>query len=668
MRYKMDYKELEAHRTVLLDLYRSLSETLSKEGDELSLELRKRQKNIEAEKFLLAIVGEAKAGKSTFINALLGEAMLPVGTLQATSEIIEIYRSKKKIIEVTFANGKKKVVVDDPPENEVVPILKKIASVQEEYRSIPIVQVNKFLIHHYQESRGQAVYNEKELENFISDPDLENIHNLDEEAFASKIRDYISKHLSCDEIPKSVRLGYPHDFSDFKYFRIVDTPGINARGGIEDQTKAFIDEADAVIYLHKAGPQESRALQNALENELPERVKDRLILVLTHKNQSYFYSPDDESEDEFERLLAQTANSYPDIGRDNIYFVDSLTELYLREQQLHEKTMDEITAIRKKNRQLRALTANCFEEADGNKYTFLGLLEKLANFDAIRKRIEKDAQNSASIQMKDFAYAIQEQHEVLENKISARIAPLKIKHKSPQIFAQKIQEQKDEMERMRSDNNRFTQELVAEFSPRDMNNKYYQEITQIANRFRTRIKEKNFNFDNDNTNTVRSYGDKLLEDYRDEMTRFVRSLNADFKKRIADKNVTEQDKYSITVPRISLDSTIWSRTLKAVEEKIKEQVVKESENKSCCDARETEIGRINASLLQNFWLEMVTPISNLVDRIIGLIQDRITQRVERFCSNYKRMFDEELDERQQYMEQLEKAKKTNEELKVEIAS
>ena len=93
----MDYKELKAYRTVLLDLYRSLSETLSKEGDELSLELRKRQKNIEAEKFLLAIVGEVKAGKSTFINALLGEAMLPVGTLQATSEIIEIYRSKKKV-------------------------------------------------------------------------------------------------------------------------------------------------------------------------------------------------------------------------------------------------------------------------------------------------------------------------------------------------------------------------------------------------------------------------------------------------------------------------------------------------------------------------------------------------------------------------------------------
>ena len=78
------------HRTVLLDLYTSLHQTLDKGAKSIDAGLRAAEKNIAAEKFLLAIVGEVKAGKSTFINALLGEAILPYDALQATSEIVEI--------------------------------------------------------------------------------------------------------------------------------------------------------------------------------------------------------------------------------------------------------------------------------------------------------------------------------------------------------------------------------------------------------------------------------------------------------------------------------------------------------------------------------------------------------------------------------------------------
>lgn len=109
----MDYEQLAAHRMVLLDLYKPLCEALDKEGDGLDSELKKMQQNIAAEKFLLAFVGEVKSGKSTFINALLGEAILPYDALQATSEIIEIYKSEKKEVRVAFANGEERVDEDD---------------------------------------------------------------------------------------------------------------------------------------------------------------------------------------------------------------------------------------------------------------------------------------------------------------------------------------------------------------------------------------------------------------------------------------------------------------------------------------------------------------------------------------------------------------------------
>ena len=403
----MAYKELKAHRTVLLDLYESLGKALDKEDDEMPGFITQRQENIAAEKFLLAIVGEVKAGKSTFINAILREAILPYDTLQATSEIVEIHHSDKKEVQVTFANGDTQAIEDDPqtPENEAVPFLKKIASINEEYRGLPIVQVNRFLIDHYSEAEGKAVFEKSELEDFI--PGLENIYKLETEEFGGKIRKYIAKNIACDEIPERVTLGYPHDFSESKHFRIVDTPGINAIGGIENQTKEFINQADAVIYLHNAKQLESKALRNALENELPERVKDRLILVLTHRSEKF---------DEHERILEETQRLYPKIGSDNIFFVDSLTELHLKA--FYGKSMDEINAIRRQDPQLRRLTSDCVEVADGNSNALLDLLEAQSNFTQIRERIERDAQNSASIQMKDFASAIQEEYEVLDQKIS----------------------------------------------------------------------------------------------------------------------------------------------------------------------------------------------------------------------------------------------------------
>ena len=232
------------------------------------------------------------------------------------------------------------------------------------------------MIDHYSEAEGKAVFEKSELEDFILG--LENIYKLETEEFGGKIRKYIAKNIACDEIPKKVTLGYPHDFSESKHFRIVDTPGINAIGGIENQTKEFINEADAVIYLHNAKQLESRALRNALENELPERVKDRLILVLTHRS---------EKVDEHERILEETQRLYPKIGSDNIFFVDSLTELHLKA--FYGKSMDEINAIRRQDPQLRRLTSDCVEIADGNKNALLNLLEAAVQFHADSQKNRK---------------------------------------------------------------------------------------------------------------------------------------------------------------------------------------------------------------------------------------------------------------------------------------
>ena len=663
----MNYKQLAGHRTVLLDLYKSLHTALGKEGERVDAGLRAAQKNIEAEKFLLAIVGEVKAGKSTFINALLGEAILPYEALQATSEIIEIDKSDKKEVRVTFANGTEQVVEDDlqTPENETVPFLKKIAAVKDEYRDIPVVQVNKFLMDRYSDRNKRAVFSEKELRDFIDDSELENVHKLETGEFARKIRQYVQSNISCAGIPKTVALGYPIEFLQSKHFKIVDTPGINAIGGIEDQTKNFINQADAIIYLHKVGQQESIAvgqqesiaLRNALENVIPERVKGRLILVLTHRSQI--------DEDERERILDATKSYYPEIGTDNIFLVDSLTELYLGE--FYGKTIDEVRAIRKENSQIRRLTADCFEMAEGDINEFLDLLEAQANFDEIRKRIERDAQNSASIQMKEFATDLKEEYEVIDNNISARIEPLRKKYQNPQSFASEIQKQKDETERMRRDYNEFTAELRDDFSPKNRNSRYYEKIYQIVNSFRNEINQKNFKPGEEPKN-VESYGEKLREDYYDKMTQFVNSLESDFKKRIEERAIGVQSNYSIAVPKVPLDRNFWQRGVKAAEKKIKELVAKESAEGSCCDSRSTQIKEIEEKLAQMFWERIKIPFLTLSQEIETEVQQQIDRLINNFCDRYERQFNEELQKRQRYMESLEGDRRTNEELGDEISS
>ena len=95
----MDYKKLSEHRQGLLGLYNSLEslcEDFRESGYEIDSILKDIQKNVAEEKFLLAIFGEVKAGKSTFINALLKEEILPSDVLQATSEIIEVQKIREK--------------------------------------------------------------------------------------------------------------------------------------------------------------------------------------------------------------------------------------------------------------------------------------------------------------------------------------------------------------------------------------------------------------------------------------------------------------------------------------------------------------------------------------------------------------------------------------------
>src|ERR1700750_3249003 len=67
-------------------------------------------KKLEEDRFHLVVVGEFNHGKSTFVNALLGERVLPVGVTPTTAAIQQLKYAEKPEAMVVFQSGKRDVI------------------------------------------------------------------------------------------------------------------------------------------------------------------------------------------------------------------------------------------------------------------------------------------------------------------------------------------------------------------------------------------------------------------------------------------------------------------------------------------------------------------------------------------------------------------------------
>ena len=58
----------------------------------------------------VAVLGRFKAGKSSFLNRLLGKSLLPVGVIPVTSVITEIQWGAAERTEVLYSDGREEIV------------------------------------------------------------------------------------------------------------------------------------------------------------------------------------------------------------------------------------------------------------------------------------------------------------------------------------------------------------------------------------------------------------------------------------------------------------------------------------------------------------------------------------------------------------------------------
>lgn len=192
-------------------------------------ELAREVKRIEEEKLTIGVIGQMKAGKSTFLNSFIfGDTILPAASSPMTASLSYItYGPEKKLVAEFYTPDEWSELrmtasrtidegLEDSAEGSKIQAAKELVS-----KSTRISQINKLL----------GTSKEDSFENLIQ---------------------YVGAEGQFIAITKSVKLYLPLEY--LKGVEIVDTPGFNDPiVSREVRTREFLKQADVALLLLYAG-------------------------------------------------------------------------------------------------------------------------------------------------------------------------------------------------------------------------------------------------------------------------------------------------------------------------------------------------------------------------------------------------------------------------------
>jgi len=406
--------------------------------------------------FTLAVVGKMSAGKSTFINTLIGDNLFPTGYFQTTSTITYLEKGNKPIMEASFCDGHVETVLDDI--SEIKTRLHELVAIDEKYRSLPIYDINLFI------SEGAGLDDIMEAKNGI---EAKRKKTIDEDL----LRDYVSTHPK-ESMAKSITIKYPLP-EEYEGWRIIDTPGVAARGGIQDVTmELFADSddddhkiVDAILFLHSGMENiEDESVSNYMEefaNGLTEEAKRRLFFILTKASDISFRLHRDEVLDNAINLYSQQFG----ISKEKFTDIDSLLERFLRD------INDKVTVTSKKcpanwkqdewtlmtnvlNRIIQQLED---EEIQPTNSSINKVMEQWSNFGHLKSMLNSFVKEEKSLAYDEICKKIEEDYCFFTDHIQNEIG----------IYEGKIDLKKEES-RLEEEKNRLNDVLNAmrrEYSP-----------------------------------------------------------------------------------------------------------------------------------------------------------------------------------------------------------
>ena len=411
-----------------------------KEG--LIKKIRADIEKVKNDKFKIIVAGEAKSGKSTFINAYLGIDLLPVDVKQCTSVLLEIKYSKKFKLVATYADGRIEVV--NEPE-AVKTFLKKHASLDDDYRDIPVPTINEEIL----VKAGRKANNktkkikifEEDIKNLIASESVQaaNIYHLSLKKYESKIRQYISSYIdNWFNIVTKIEIFYPLSDS-LKGVEIIDSPGVCARGGVSEVTTEYIKDANAIIFLKPITGQaiESAQFSQFMNNTIVGRNKEALFLIFTRVAQM--------NENDLMRLQEEAYRQFKQLNKENILFVDSKAEMSAKVF----ASLESIEAVTNKLKELDdskeledfiklSYYDTIGDLSNGSLSDFIQSLKAKSRFKRVYSLLEKFGRKSHYILLKDVLNTMIRLYNSLNLDLSDQIESWRQKIKNPNDIEAKI--------------------------------------------------------------------------------------------------------------------------------------------------------------------------------------------------------------------------------------
>lgn len=652
---RTNFKEIKEN---VLSYYDEMLKTVRKceypESDTTFKGLAAQAEKIKDDRFCLLIAGEAKSGKSTFINAYLGTEILPMDVRQCTSAVVEIAYDKNFYLKATYADDR---IVTVHGEQEINGFLKKNAALDDEYRDIPVPTINNEIIVKYKNKK----ISEQIILDLLEGVKRENIHRLPEDEYNAKIRNYIKeKQAHWQDVVVKIDIFYPFEDKNMKGIRIIDSPGVNAAGKVGDATARYIESADAIMFLRPITGVaiEANSFKEFLESKSVDRNKNAMFLVLTRTASE---SPDTiaRAYEEFVNMFGtMKSDTRHGIVKEQIIPVDSKAELYynkFREMGTPE-IRDYIKQLRTEQK-AEAFLSLAWADACGDKEQLQEELKRISNFNFIDQALNTFGRKAQYIALSEFLGRILKMYEKLAVSLKDKIENYSLKAEDPHKLAVKISETQEELKDIENRLHQKVKTIDKKYGGTD--GLIAQEADKVISEYTIEIQK----LDADSSSSI----DKLEKASFRKVDKFI-----EFQDRLQ-KNVVAECDEALKVA-LSGKNTIEFTTLEPdftpeIVEKIKSDVKKDS-NESYTYTTGTTFKKSHTSsrFSQKKYFKLFS--DSILERL-EIIKDQAVRDLRLFVSHtvsaYKQELARNADQKRDELTKINNDKKTADELAALIA-
>lgn len=277
--FKNKKSDLEKYLYSVAKVVDGLNEIGLKISGQALLDLKEKVKN---DRFKVLVIGEFKNGKSTFIDALMGEKILPAYNRPCTAVINEVVYGKEKKATLYFKEPLP-CEISDNIEPKVMQYIKKYNGENVPPMDIDVSDLNKY----------------------VTIPDPEKDHKE-----------------AIKEVPYSkVVLEYPIELCR-NGIEIIDSPGLNEDGARTKVTEEYLNKADAVLFVFNCTRFCSQLEINYITNHIHTRGHKEIFFICNKINQVDDEEQEDIKEFGYKKLLPLT-----ELGKKGIFYVNALDAL-----------------------------------------------------------------------------------------------------------------------------------------------------------------------------------------------------------------------------------------------------------------------------------------------------------------------------------------------------